>query len=154
MAKTVKIGVLSDTHGELPVKVLQIFQDVDYIIHAGDIGDSDILLTLKALAPTLAVYGNTDGFDVRKRVPVFDRIDLDGFRIEVTHVPFMSWAGTNPEKTIRIFGHTHIPKVEKYASLWIVNPGSASRPKSGRKPSVAFIVIAPDQEPNITIEYL
>ena len=38
-----------------------------------------------ALAPVTAVYGNTDGFDIRQRCPKVAELELDGFRIVVTH---------------------------------------------------------------------
>src|SRR5437773_11917317 len=46
-----KIGVVSDTHGRLQSRVLESFQGVDRIFHAGDVGSDDILLELSAFAP-------------------------------------------------------------------------------------------------------
>jgi putative phosphoesterase len=55
-----RIGLISDTHGELATPVLEIFANTDAIIHAGDIGDPDILGELQKLAPVTAVMGNVD----------------------------------------------------------------------------------------------
>ena len=54
------IGVISDTHGRLPQSVAQAFKGVDLIIHAGDIGELEIIEALEEFAPTLAVRGNMD----------------------------------------------------------------------------------------------
>ena len=56
-----KIGLISDTHGYLDPKVLELFADASHILHAGDIGGDSIILELKAIAPVTAVLGNTDG---------------------------------------------------------------------------------------------
>jgi uncharacterized protein len=65
----VRLGVISDTHGMLRPEVFEVFREVDHILHGGDIGDWDLIVELQALAPVTAVYGNTDSFDIRSRVP-------------------------------------------------------------------------------------
>jgi len=54
------IGIISDTHGFLPQSVAEAFNGVDLIIHAGDIGEPDIIAALEEIAPTIAVRGNMD----------------------------------------------------------------------------------------------
>src|SRR5580692_3689033 len=54
------IGVISDTHGLLRPEALAALQGSDYIIHAGDVGDPQILNELAAIAPLTAVRGNVD----------------------------------------------------------------------------------------------
>ena len=44
------VGVISDTHGHLPSSVADAFNGVDLIIHAGDIGESDIIDELEKIA--------------------------------------------------------------------------------------------------------
>lgn len=63
-----RIGLLSDTHGFLDDRLLDFFQGVDEVWHAGDIGSMDVLEKLKAFKPTRAVYGNADGYDIRRDV--------------------------------------------------------------------------------------
>jgi len=55
----VRLGIISDTHGKLPPEVFEVFEAVDHIFHAGDVGSENILTDLEALAPVTAVYGNT-----------------------------------------------------------------------------------------------
>ena len=54
------IGIISDTHGRLPQSVSKVFKKTDLIIHAGDIGDPEIIDALEKIAPTRAVRGNMD----------------------------------------------------------------------------------------------
>ena len=63
-----RLGVIADTHGLLRPEVFEVFAGVDHILHAGDIGPLDILTELEAIAPVTAVFGNTDGFDVRAKL--------------------------------------------------------------------------------------
>ncbi len=53
-------GIISDTHGRLPQSVSKIFKNTDLIIHAGDIGNPDVIEALGKIAPTRAVRGNVD----------------------------------------------------------------------------------------------
>src|SRR5690606_23566081 len=55
-----RVGLISDTHGRLRPEVFDIFAGVDRIVHAGDVGDRDILIELAAIAPVTAVWGNVD----------------------------------------------------------------------------------------------
>jgi putative phosphoesterase len=54
------IGIISDTHGRLPQSVSKAFKNTDLIIHAGDIGDPQIIEALEKIAPIRAVRGNMD----------------------------------------------------------------------------------------------
>ena len=63
-----KIGLISDTHGLLRAQVFEVLAGVEHILHAGDVGPVELLDELAAIAPVTAVWGNTDGWDVRARV--------------------------------------------------------------------------------------
>jgi putative phosphoesterase len=129
----VRLGVISDTHGLLRPEVFDAFADVDHILHAGDLGPLELLTELEAIAPVTAVFGNTDGMDVRARLPRVARVQLDGFDIVVTHgdqlgrgVPSEELHAAFPEADILIHGHTHIPKLELVdVVVTVMNPGSA-----------------------------
>ena len=60
------IGIISDTHGLLRPEVYEAFHHVDRIIHAGDIGNENILQKLENIAPVTAVRGNMDGRTIRE----------------------------------------------------------------------------------------
>jgi uncharacterized protein len=126
-----KLGILSDTHGLLRPEVFPQLEGVDHILHAGDVGSPDILLALEAVAPVTAVYGNTDGFELRNRLPTEARITLGGVEIVVLHgdrfgrTPSPALLGPAfPGAGLVVFGHTHRPLMEAVGGTWFVNPGS------------------------------
>lgn len=126
-----KIGIISDTHGLLRPQVFQAFEGVEHVLHAGDVGDPDILVELAAIAPVTAVWGNVDGMELRARLPEVARLELGGVRIAVVHgMQFGSptpqkAAAANPDAGLVIFGHSHRPLIQQVGPTLAVNPGSA-----------------------------
>ena len=151
-----KVGLISDTHGYLDPQVYEIFHGVHHIIHAGDIGTLDVLLSLQAIAPMTAVYGNVDSQEIRSRMQASEKIVLAGFQIEVTHIQRASYAylKRNETRGIRIYGHSHEPAIKRLGRLFVLNPGSASRPLDGKKPSVMILRLDTDKEPEAEVVYL
>ena len=141
-----RLGVISDTHGLLRPEVFNAFAHVDHILHAGDIGSLELLAELEALGPVTAVYGNTDGFDLRNRVPRVARVELDGFDIVVTHGD--QFGSPTPEKLnaaypeaqILVYGHTHRPLLTIVdVVVTVMNPGSAGPRRFTIPPSVGIL---------------
>jgi uncharacterized protein len=126
-----RVGLISDTHGLLRPEVFEAFQGVDRILHAGDVGDPEILDALEAIAPVTAVWGNVDGWDVRGRVVEEARLRLGGLEVIVTHgqqfgtPTAVRVAAAYPDADMVLFGHSHIPGIERVGSVLTVNPGSA-----------------------------
>ena len=139
-----KLGLVSDTHGLLRPELIDRLGGVDHILHAGDIGDVDVLTALEALAPVTAVWGNTDGWEVRHRVPEVAEITLEGTSIVVVHgQQFGSPKPADlrdayPSADLIVFGHTHQPVIERTAGCTCVNPGSAG-PRRFRQPTTCAI---------------
>ena len=134
-----KLGIISDTHGLLRAEVFEVFAGVDHILHAGDFGDVEILDQLAAIAPVTGVWGNVDGWDVRRRVPEVARVELGGVRIVVLHglqlgapTPAKA-AAAHPDAGLVVFGHSHRPVIEQVGRVLAVNPGSAG-PRRFRDP--------------------
>jgi putative phosphoesterase len=141
-----RLGVISDTHGLLRPEVFDAFAQVDHILHAGDIGSLELLAELEALGPVTAVYGNTDGFDLRNRLPRVARVELDGFDIVVTHGD--QFGSPTPEKLnaafpeaqILVYGHTHRPLLTIVdVVVTVMNPGSAGARRFKLPPSVGIL---------------
>ena len=128
-----RLGIISDTHGLLRPEVFDAFADVDHILHAGDVGPLDLLTELEAIAPVTAVYGNTDGGEVRATLPRVAHVELDGFQIVVTHGDQFGRAVKGeqlhqafPDADIIVYGHSHIPLLELTdVVVTVMNPGSA-----------------------------
>ena len=55
------VGIVSDTHGCLDERVLQALSGSDLVVHAGDVGDVQVLARLRAVSMhVVAVKGNND----------------------------------------------------------------------------------------------
>ena len=124
------VGVISDTHGLLRPQVFDLFQDVDTIIHAGDIGDQDILSELRTVAPVQAVYGNTDGFPLAEQFPPQKSFQLEEVKVFLTHIggspqQMRSLYPEIEESDLVIFGHSHQPLHIEDGGTLFFNPGSA-----------------------------
>jgi len=140
-----RIGVISDTHGFLDPRVHDVFTGVDRIVHAGDIGIG-ILEELELIAPVRAVLGNNDHWDFD--LPVAIRLEVEGVTFQVAH---MARHILPPPASVTIHGHTHIAEVIRTREGLLVNPGSASRPRGGRGPSVALVEVAEGMVKNARI---
>jgi putative phosphoesterase len=140
-----QIGIISDTHNILPKSVFEHFKNVNYIFHAGDIGNFKIIDELKKIAPVYAIYGNIDSGETRKKVPAIKYIEIEGFIICLVHdigsvKNFCYELFKNGKKAdIVIFGHMHKPSYEVYQKTTFINPGSASYPRNHKNGTVAII---------------
>lgn len=145
-----RIGVISDTHGMLRPDVFSHFAGVEHILHAGDIGPPSLLTELAAIAPVTAVWGNTDGFDVRGVVPETAEVELAGRRIIVTHGHQLGSPTpaalqlTHPTADIIVYGHTHRPMKREVDGCLVLNPGGAGAPRFGLRPSLMLLRIEAD----------
>lgn len=147
-----RIGLISDTHGTLHNGVFDHFDGVAHILHAGDIGDPDILTALSAVAPVSAVWGNTDGIEIRLHVKETAALEIGGRTIMVVHghrLGSPTPAGldqAHPGPDIIVFGHTHRPAFERIGARLFINPGSAGQPRFGLKPSVGVLTLEDGRE--------
>lgn len=125
-----RLGLISDTHGRLRPEVFDLFAGVDHIVHAGDVGDPDILIELAAIAPVTAVWGNVD-YELRSTLRERAKLESGGISIAVIHgqqfgspTPRLV-AAEFPEADLVVFGHSHRPEIERVGGTLVVNPGSA-----------------------------
>ena len=146
-ATTHVVGLISDTHGLLRPQVFDALAGVELILHAGDVGGPDILAELSAIAPVLAVYGNTDppgvpGLEAEQVVTV------GGLRVHVSHGHELGRPG--PERLLAayphdvlVYGHTHRQLVFRAPDgRLVVNPGAAGARRFDLVPCVARLTIA------------
>lgn len=140
-----RVGLISDTHGQLRARVLEVFDGVDVILHAGDIGHPDIITELAVVAPVHAVHGNTDSFELATQYAEIVRLTLEGVNVALTHghrlgAPTPKLLRRNfPEADIVVYGHTHVPLVDDGEKPMIINPGAAGPARFKLKPSVAIL---------------
>lgn len=140
-----RIGLISDTHGHLRPEVFERLDGVERILHAGDIGRPEILADLASIAPVAAVWGNTDGWDLRDVVSGSVEVELDGLRFGVAHghrvAQFERLADEFPDADAIVHGHSHVPRCDRVKDVWFLNPGSAGPGGDGWPPSVAIAEI-------------
>src|SRR5258705_4137170 len=120
------IGVISDTHGLLRPEGIDALRGSKHIIHAGDIGASEILDELAAIAPVTAIRGNIDKGAWARRLPETEAVELSGISIYVLHD--LAQLDLKPEAagfTVVVYGHSHSPNQETRRGVLYFNPGSA-----------------------------
>jgi putative phosphoesterase len=120
------IGVISDTHGLLRPEAVQALLGAQHIIHAGDIGDPEILRRLAAIAPVTAIRGNVDRDAWALTLHETEAVEFGGVSIYVLHD--LKRLDLKPEAAgfqVVISGHTHVPKQETRNGVLYFNPGSA-----------------------------
>jgi putative phosphoesterase len=131
----VKIGVISDTHSiPIPKKVLEAFSQVDCIIHAGDICDTDTLKLLRKMKDVRAVQGNMDDSKIKKKLPLREYFDCEGIHIGVAHghigpsrdpsVNAKAQFNETEPLDILIYGHSHEAVNNTVDGILFFNPGS------------------------------
>lgn len=143
------IGLISDTHGRLPYAAGTALSDCDLIIHAGDIDSPDILKTIQALAPTVAVRGNMDHGAWAQVLPESEVVQIGRTRLYVLHILEKTEKLPDNIKAV-IYGHTHQPDASRHKGVLFINPGSACAPRHGTPPSIAILRI---KNSEITVEH-
>jgi hypothetical protein len=140
------IGLVSDTHVRipgtraglstltaevLPPQIMQVFQGVDLILHAGDIYTLPVLDELETVAPVLAAEGDDDPFEVVNdpRIKHEQYITVDGITIWLSH--YGKWPENSLLKPpdVIVFGHSHRSIIENDDGILRVNPGSPTFPQ-------------------------
>jgi hypothetical protein len=144
------VGVISDTHGKLDEQVFELFAGVRHIIHAGDIGDEELIWQLEKLAPVIAVRGNNDAdtmcfpnerlaiiqgrtFFIRHQFSTVEKMSVAQQRLIEQRIP-----------DVVVFGHSH----QAYSGLWrgtlLFNPGSAGPKRFNLPRSVGLLELHED----------
>jgi putative phosphoesterase len=120
------IGVISDTHGLLRPEAVQALGESDLILHAGDVGDPEILEKLGQIAPVTAIRGNVDTDPWAQTLPHMEIVEIAGLSIYMLHD--LGQLDLKPEAAgirVVIYGHSHKPKIEQKNGVLYFNPGSA-----------------------------
>lgn len=140
------VGLISDTHGLLRAGVHDALKGVELILHAGDVGGSEILNELGLIAPVRAVFGNTDppgDPDLAERID----LELGGVHLHMSHghevgSPTPAKLAERYDADVVIYGHTHRQLVTQVQDRLFVNPGAAGPRRFNLVPSVARLTIA------------
>jgi uncharacterized protein len=146
-----RLAVIADTHlprgaRRLPEACVEELRAADLILHAGDIVTSAALEELRGLGPPVeAVHGNMDEPSLRESLPRETVVEAGETRIAMLHIPGPAagrearLAARFPDCDAVVYGHTHVPKVERFQQLWILNPGSPTERR--RAPTHTMLVL-------------
>jgi putative phosphoesterase len=130
-----KIAVLADTHGSLPLPVAEVICAADEIWHLGDFTGPAMVAALRRLGPPLVgVLGNCDsGIDLPEELI----LERGGHSFRLIHIPPPRLEGAD----FLLHGHTHVPRDEKIGATRVLNPGTVGKPNHGAAPSYAWLEI-------------
>lgn len=132
-----KILVLADTHvpftaKDLPKVIYEEADDVDLILHAGDIVEYGVIERLEEFAEVKAVCGNMDDLVSRQALPKKEIITAGRFKIGLTHgegapdkiEDYCLKAFSKNKVDAIVFGHSHLPMNKFIDGILLFNPGS------------------------------
>ena len=158
-----KVLIVSDTHRNEDnlINVLEQEENLDLLIHCGDVEGAEYEIEHYAGCDTVFVAGNNDFFSQLPREAV---LQIGKYKVWVTH-GHNYYVNANPEyikKEARargmdmvFYGHTHRPVIDNYEGIIIVNPGSLTYPRQEeRKCSYAVLEIEGDEIKRLEILYL
>jgi len=152
---TKTVGLISDTHipvraRNIPKKVFEIFEKVDYIVHAGDLVQLSVIDELEQLAPVLAVYGNMDGPEIRGKLQKLNSVKVFDWKIGVMHDPSALFGMGKMREiakqngfNVLVYGHTHNSSIKWEGNTLFINPGSPTNPIPPfiTKPTLALLKV-------------
>jgi putative phosphoesterase len=143
---TVKVGIVSDTHGFLDPRVIEALGGCQVVVHGGDVGSSEVLDALARVCPrVIAVVGNNDvpskwigAKAVLRALPIEARVELPGGLLVVVHGDRVLPVARRhdrlramvPDARLVVYGHSHRRVIDTTAEPWIVNPGAAGRART------------------------
>jgi putative phosphoesterase len=152
------LAVISDTHGKPHPRLFPILEGhhPPLILHAGDVGDVDIIKELEKIAQTVFVRGNVDptgpmwpdSIALHIRVGASVQFALLLLHIAVSRLKLNRDALTllhQNSAQIVVFGHSHIPFLGMDGTICVFNPGSAGPSRMGLPTTMGFIEISSGQ---------
>ena len=137
------IGVISDTHGLLRPEAVAALHGSDLILHAGDVGNPEILDRLRTIAPTVAVRGNVDTAVWATALPMTEVVEMGGLCLYMLHD--RAALDLDPEAAgfaAVIFGHSHRPGAQIRDGVLFLNPGSAGPRRFNLPVTIARLTVS------------
>ena len=136
------VGVISDTHGLLRPQAVEALRGSDLILHAGDVGRSEILEQLRDVAPTTAVRGNVDTAIWATALRMTEVVDAGGLRLYMLHdLAALEVDPATAGFAAVVYGHTHRPGAMVRDGVLYLNPGSAGPRRFALPVTVARLTI-------------
>ena len=137
-----RIGIISDTHGLLRPEALAALAGVTHILHAGDVGDPEILKRLALIAPVTAIRGNVDAAGPCARLPATEYVTITGTNLYMLHdLHALDLDPASAGIAAVIYGHSHKPFIAYRKGVLFFNPGAAGPRRFSLPVSVGLLAI-------------
>src|SRR2546423_8083368 len=137
------IGVISDTHGLVRPEGVDALWGGEMILHAGDVGNLQVLVVLKEIAPVVAVRGNNDKGEWADMLPHWEAVAVGSVSVYMLHdLKEIEISPSGAGFQVVVSGHSHQPSVEQRKGVLYVNPGSAGPRRFNLPVSVALLKVA------------
>ncbi len=137
------LGIISDTHGLLRPQAVVALRGSDLIIHAGDVGDAEIIDELRAIAPVFAIRGNIDTEPWANRLAASDVVEVGQLLFYVLHnIADLDLDPPTAGFAAVVYGHSHRPAIERRAGVLYLNPGSAGPRRFKLPVTVARVTVS------------
>jgi putative phosphoesterase len=125
---------------------VKLLRGAKLVLHAGDFVSVEFLEELRALGPPVeGVQGNMDEPALKESLPAQRVVEVGAVRIGMVHNAGPR-AGREARLAARfedceavVYGHTHVPQVERFQHLWVLNPGSPTDKR--REPVYTMLVL-------------
>jgi putative phosphoesterase len=136
-----RVGVIADTHGLLRPRVVELLAGCDRILHAGDVGSTEVLMRLGEIAPVEAVRGNTDTGPETGGLPPFLTGELDGLPFQMVHRREDADLRSLKHLRLVVFGHSHRPELEWRGGCLLLNPGACGQRRFSLPLTLAILTV-------------
>ena len=125
---------------------MKLLRTAELVLHGGDFVSAAFLEELRELGrPVEGVLGNMDEPALKATLPKQHVVEVGSVRIGMVHD-----AGPRVGREARlatrfedcdavVYGHTHVPQVEQFQHLWVLNPGSPTDRR--RQPVPTMLVL-------------
>ncbi len=144
-----KIAVISDTHGSLRPRAVEVFRSAELILHGGDIADQKTFDRLKEWARVIAVRGNCDK-EWARELPQEASFELYGRKIYMVHNKKQMTSRAD-EADLIIYGHSHRYEQKEENGRLLLNPGSGG-PRRFGKPATMAVLEIDEESGSMTVE--
>jgi putative phosphoesterase len=143
--REIVVGIIADTHGLLLPAAIKALESVDLIVHAGDVGNTEVLDNLKSIAPVYAVRGNMDIIEGLRELPETEVVEVGDILLYVIHnIHRLDIVPSKAGFDAVIFGHLHCPSLSEKEGVLFLNPGSAAQPRRNYPASLALLHVNGD----------
>ncbi len=145
---TIRVAVVSDTHGLLRPEVVPALAGCDRVLHLGDVGGPEVLEGLAEIGPVTAVRGNTDRGPFGASLPLTEFERIAGHDLYLIHI--VDDLDLDPEAagiSVVMYGHSHRPSIEQRGSVLWLNPGSCGPRRFDLPVTVAILTLVEGREP-------